>query len=88
MEIKFHKKVLVLEILAFEPVAGTYLNYDESTCDRQSTYYQRILRFQIWLRKMFSNSIFLGLMETSDQIAAVQISPSFDTREHVDSWRV
>ena len=37
---------------------------------------------------MFSNSIFLGLMETSDQIAAVQIFPSFDTREHVDSWRV
>ena len=45
------KKILeiffVLEIMAFEALAGTYLNYDENTCDRGSTCYQTILRFQI-----------------------------------------
>ena len=43
----FHIIILVLEIMAFEPVARTCLNYDENTCDRQSTCYQTILRFQI-----------------------------------------
>ena len=37
----------VFEIMAFEHVAGNYLNYDESTCKRQSTSYQKGLRFQI-----------------------------------------
>ena len=35
------------EIMASEHVAGNCLNYDENTCDRQSTCYQRVLRFQI-----------------------------------------
>ena len=55
--------VLVLGIIAFEPIVGTYLNYEENTCERQSTCYQTILRFSIWLREMFSNWLCLGLME-------------------------
>ena len=46
-EKKIEKVFLVYEIMEFEPVAGTYLNYEENTCDRQSTCYQTVLRFQI-----------------------------------------
>ena len=38
---------LLLEIMAFEPVARIYVNYDENTCDQQSTCYQIVLRFHI-----------------------------------------
>ena len=41
------KMFLNLEITALEPVAGTYLNYDENTFDRKSTCCARILRFEI-----------------------------------------
>ena len=37
----------VLEKMAFEHVAGNSLNYDENTCDWQSTYYKTVLRYQI-----------------------------------------
>ena len=36
MEEKFQKIFLVLKIIAFQPIEGTYLNYDENTCDWQS----------------------------------------------------
>ena len=42
---------------AFEHVRGFPLNYQENTCDRQSTFYQTVLRFQIWWREKFFNSI-------------------------------
>ena len=41
------KTVLVLKIIAFEPVVGISLSYDENTRDRQSTCYQTVLRFKI-----------------------------------------
>ena len=71
--------------MTFEPVGGTYLNYDENACDRQSTCYQTVLSFQIWLREMFSDLICPGLMESSNKSAAVHITAVFGTREHVDS---
>ena len=37
--------VLVLEIIAFDHVAVNSLNYDENTCDKQSTCYETVLRF-------------------------------------------
>ena len=37
----------VFKITAFEHVAGNSLNYEENTCDRQSTSYQTVLKFQI-----------------------------------------
>ena len=63
MEKKLQEMFKVFEIMAFENVAGISLNYDENKCDRQSTYYQTFPRFHIWVEEMFSNSIFLGLME-------------------------
>ena len=69
---KFDKMFLFLEIMAFETVAGTYLIYDEHTCDWQSTCYQTILRFYIWIRKMFSNSICHRLMEKLEKSASAK----------------
>ena len=63
MEQKLQKMFPLFEIIAFEYVAGISLNYDENTCDGQSTCYKTHLRFQIWLKEKFSNSISLGLIE-------------------------
>ena len=54
---KIDKIFLVFAIMAFEPVAGTYLYYEENSCDPQSTCYQTVLRSQIWLREISSNSV-------------------------------
>ena len=53
----------IFEIMAFEHVGGIALNYDENTCDRQSTIYQTLLRFHLGLKQIFLNLICLGLME-------------------------
>ena len=64
------------------------LNYDENTCDPQSSSFQTVLRFQIWLKEMFGNSICLGLTESLDESSAVLIGAVFVTRELVDSPKV
>ena len=74
--------------MAFKHIAAISLDYDENTCDWQSTCYQTALIFQIWLKKMCSNSIFLGLMEIYDKDTALQTSAMFGTGEQVDSQRV
>ena len=74
--------------MAVEHVAGICLNYDENIFEWQSTCYQAILRFHIWLKEMFPNSNFCFLMENYDESAAVFISPVFVSREHIDSPKV
>ena len=59
------------EIIAFEAVAGISLIYDENTYDRQSTCYQTVVRFRIWQREIFSNSISPTLIENWDKSAVV-----------------
>ena len=76
---------MVFEIMAFKHVAGTSLNSNENIFCRQSTYYQTVLRFHIFLKEMFSDSICLGIMENSGESAAVLISAVFVTHQHVDS---
>ena len=44
MEKKFQKVFLLLEIMTLELVIEIYLNYEESTCDWQSTCYQTVLK--------------------------------------------
>ena len=46
------------------------------------------MRFQIWLKEMFSFQICLLLMRNSDKSAAAQMSTLFGTREQVDSGRM
>ena len=66
MEEKLVKMFRVFEIMVFEHVAQSSLNYDENMCDRQSICYQIVLRFHIWLKEMFSHSIFLGIIKNKD----------------------
>ena len=79
---------MVFEIMAFKHVAGISLNSDKQTCDQQSTCYQKVVGFYIWLKAMFSNSICLGIMESYNESAAVLISELFVTHQHVDSWKM
>ena len=47
LEEKVEKMVAVFETMAFEHVAGNSVNYNENTCDGQSTCYQTVLKFQV-----------------------------------------
>ena len=76
----------VFETIALEPVRVISLIDDENTCDRQSTCYQRVLRFWILLREMFPNSICSRLMEKWDKSVAVEVPAVFRTREHENSY--
>ena len=82
------KMLSVFEIMAFKHVAGTYLNSDENTFYRKSTYYPTVLRFHICLREMFSSLICLDIMKNSNESAAVMISAVFVTHQHVVSRKV
>ena len=86
--IKVAKNVDFFEIMAFKHVAGISLNSDEQISEQQSTCYQTVLGFHIWLKPMFSNSISIGIIKNYGQSAAVLISAVFLTREHVDSPKV
>ena len=57
MQKNIEKMFFVLEIMGFECGAVTYLHYEVNSCDRQSTCYQTVPRFQIWLREIFSKWI-------------------------------
>ena len=61
------------DIMTLKHVARISLNNDKNTCDRESTRYQTVLRFQIRLKEMFSNTICLGLIENLDESGAVLI---------------
>ena len=74
--------------MAFEDLSGISLSYDENICERQSTCYKTVLRFHIWPKEMFHNSVCLGFMENKDESAAVLIYAVIVTREHVDSRNV
>ena len=78
----------VFEIMALEHLAQIFLSNDENTCDRYSTGCRTVLTIQISLTEMFSNSICLRSMESSDKRAAMVVSAVFNTRELVDSPRV
>ena len=88
MQSEFEKMLTVFEIIAFENVAGISLTSDKQTCERQSTCFQTVKGFHIWLKEMFCNSVSLGIMENYDESAAMLISAVFLTREDVDSPKV
>ena len=71
--------------MTFEHIAGISLNYDDNPCGRQSTCYQTVLRFQMRLQEMFSNSISVGLMENYDKSAGVLITELIVPPDLVDS---
>ena len=82
------KMFLLFLIIAFEPVAGKSLIYDENTCGCQTSCYQTLLRLWIGLREMLSSSNSPTFMENWDKSAAVYASAVLGTHENVDSGRV
>ena len=78
----------VFERMAFKRLAGISLTYDENTYDRQSTSYETVLIFHVWLEEMFSNSSCLVLMENLVESAVVPIWAVFFTGKQVDSPKV
>ena len=46
MQKELQKSFSILGVMAFEAVKVISLIYDKNTCDRQSTCYQTVLRFQ------------------------------------------
>ena len=55
MQKNVEQMFFVLQIMAFECGAVTYLYYEVNSCDRQSTCYQTVLRSQMLLVVMFSD---------------------------------
>ena len=76
------------KIMAFQHVSGICRNYDKNILERQSTYYQTVLKFHISHKEMFSNSVYLGLMKNYDESAGALISAVIFSRENLDSRKV
>ena len=77
---KIGKSFFVFEITVFEGFAENSAYCDENTCTRQSMCKETVLRFQIWLRQNFSNSIYPRFMEKFGNSCAVLIWAVFRTR--------
>ena len=88
MQKKFEKLFFVVEIMAVERVGNFSSSNDENTCDLHSTCYQTFLKFQISLTQIFSNSMCVESVESSNKRAAMVVSVVFNTREHIDSRRL
>ena len=88
MQQKFQKMFFIYVIIAFESVAVISPIYDKNTCDLQSMCYEKVLRIWIWLREMFSKSVYPRLMENWDKSVAVEDPAVFGIREHVYCWRL
>ena len=63
MHSNFEKMLMVLKIIAFDLLAGVYVNYDKNTSNRTSTFQKAVLGFQMPLRDIKPNSIYLILIE-------------------------
>ena len=83
MQWKFKKMFSVSEIIAFEPVAGIFLIYDENTCDMHSACYQTVLGCLIREIEIFSYSILPRLIENWGKSSPVQ-----DCLGHVNTFSV
>ena len=79
MEQKKEEIFLVLKIIAFKSGTTNSHNLEQDTCHRQSMCYERLLRFNISLRKIFSKSSSLRVMKKYDERALMQILQEFGT---------
>ena len=55
--------LMFLNIIVLELVAGVSINYDKNACDRPLTFQKAVLGFQMPLRDIKPNSIYLILIE-------------------------
>ena len=77
MQSKIDKMCFLFEIKAFEVIAGISAYCVGNTCHRESTCYQTVRRFQMWLSQTFSNSIYLEFVEKEENSGAVLTSAVF-----------
>ena len=77
MQEEILKKFFLFEIKAFEFVLRKSAFSDGNTCHRESTCYQTLWKFQMWLRQTFSNSIYLKFLEKEENSGYVLTSAVF-----------
>ena len=79
MKQKNLKKFVVLKIIAFEWETKNSHNPEQDTCHCQSMCYETPLRFNISLREIISESIFLRVMKKYDENGRMMILQDFGT---------
>ena len=79
MKQKNWKKLLVLNIIAFESGTTNSHTPEQDNCHWQSMCYETPLRFNISLREIFSKSGSPIVMKKYDESALMQISQDFGT---------
>ena len=79
MEEKNDKMFSVLKIMAFESERTNSHNPEQDSCHWQSMCYETPLRFNISLREIISESIFLRVMKKYDENGRMMILQDFGT---------
>ena len=79
MKEKHRKKLLVLNIIAFDWRTTNSHTPEQDNCHWQSMCYETPLRFNISLREIFSKSGSPIVMKKYDESALMQISQEFGT---------
>ena len=79
MKQKYEKKLLDLNIIAFKSGMANSHNVEEDICHCQSMCYETLLRFNISLRKMFSESGSPRVMKKYRGSALMKILEEFGT---------
>ena len=79
MKQKYQKKFLVLKVIAFESGMTNSHNVEEDICHWQSMCYETLVRFNIPLREMFSESGSPRVMKKYRGSALMKILQEFGT---------
>ena len=79
MKQKNWKKLLVLNIIAFESGTTNSHTPEQDNCHWQSMCYETPLRFNISLREIYSKSGYPIVMKKYDESALMHISQDFGT---------
>ena len=82
------KKIFFFEIIASELVAWNCLYWEGNTCHRQSMCQIKLIRFCIWLRQTFCDSITFKMITKYGNGAVVQTATVFGLVYNVTCERV
>ena len=71
--------LLVLKLIAFQSETTNSHNPEQDTCNWQTMYYEKPLRFNISLREIFSKSGSLRVTKKYDESVLMKILQEFGT---------
>ena len=71
--------LLVLKLIAFQSETTNSHNPEQDTCNWQTMYYEKPLRFNISLREIFSKSGSLRVTKKYDESVLMEILQEFGT---------